>query len=986
MVDVQQVQSLFSEFTSVSDSSQTAPALAKWMVKKKALTPYQAKILLAGHHGPFRYGNYSIAERIDSGLMKNHFAARHTKTGYPVLLQFFPGTEPSHLLQWNSIESVVDAISNIEHPNVAEIYEAIVLSEHRFVVSQYPGGTSLAEKLPRKARLPWQKACALIAQAANGLHRLHQDGFVHNAISPRAIWINKSGRVVLRVNPFPDPDFDQPDKEINGNESKLDYRAPECFDQPDTGTEASDIYSLGCTLYRAIAGKPPFPELDPEKKKELHQKSALPSLEKYGLPDGLESLLQKMLAKNPNERPGSVSETANLLALHSGKADEINSIKISNSKTRAVYRESLNQILPGIEKSSVAMTPEIATDNQIVHESAAPPIHLNEDQFTPSDRSTKIEAATKAAERRKKNRWKIPAAIAASMLALSAAIGGMAYFANQTKIVKKDDPNEIDKTKLDNEKTSSISQPNGEILSPDSQPLVVQQLIEDDRKSLWETPTSGPPIEFSFLPSTPKMIFVLRPAELVADPEGTKILKSLGPDIETQLAQLRNVSGLELENMEQLLISLHSNESFEYEPYFIVKTTQPIESQRLMQLWNRPTLNSLENQQNIFDSQDGQNAYYVLPDASAAERAERGSDAAETNTDGETNSDQPPTRQSISRFAFGSKTLVEQVALSAGANVLSGSLGKVADWTDQERHVNFLFLRNALFNDEGQKLMGEKMGGLNRELNILLPDDVRGGLVSLHIDSGNYFEIMLDKNFDLKAPELKKIMVDEVRTRRELLIQFTSNIPPNPYWDRVRIRYASMLADFTKNLRWNVEDGEVVANCWLPPMAAHNLLAASELVVTFAGGSSVAATPTYTGPKTLDELLALKRDLNVANPPDLNVLMADLKSEIEDDLGKLPFEFNIRLLGGDLEADGITKNQRPSELVMEQKSLAEILTSVMTKANPDKDITGPNDPNCKLIWVVAEDPEIPGARAILITTRAAAAEKSYQLPPAFQTN
>ena len=112
--------------------------------------------------------------------------------------------------------------------------------------------------------------------------------------------------------------------------------------------------------------------------------------------------------------------------------------------------------------------------------------------------------------------------------------------------------------------------------------------------------------------------------------------------------------------------------------------------------------------------------------------------------------------------------------------------------------------------------------------------------------------------------------------------------------------------------------------------------------------------------------------------------MADLQSEIQDDLGKLPFAFNIRLIGGDLESEGITKNQRPGELVMNQKSLGEILTAIMVGANPDKDISGPKDPNCKLIWVVADDPENPGQKAILITTRKAAAQKSYPLPQAFQ--
>ena len=61
-------------------------------------------------------------------------------------------------------------------------------------------------------------------------------------------------------------------------------------------------------------------------------------------------------------------------------------------------------------------------------------------------------------------------------------------------------------------------------------------------------------------------------------------------------------------------------------------------------------------------------------------------------------------------------------------------------------------------------------------------------------------------------------------------------------------------------------------------MAAHNLIAATEHAISFSAGTGGTAAPVYAGPKTLDELLATKRDLNIANPPDLNVLIADLQT------------------------------------------------------------------------------------------------------------
>ena len=129
----------------------------------------------------------------------------------------------------------------------------------------------------------------------------------------------------------------------------------------------------------------------------------------------------------------------------------------------------------------------------------------------------------------------------------------------------------------------------------------------------------------------------------------------------------------------------------------------------------------------------------------------------------------------------------------------------------------------------------------------------------------------------------------------------------------------------------------------------------------------------------------MPRNLNVTTNPDLNILLSDLHTEITDELGDLPFPFEIKLLGNDLLTEGITKNQRPGEFDMQQKTLSEILTEIMIRANPNKDITGPADPNCKLVWVVGPDPDNPDQNIILVTTRGAAATKSYELPAVFQT-
>ena len=197
---VSQVQALFTKYSSESSTNKSPEQLRRWLVDQKAITDYQASIIAAGHSGPFRYGNYTVVERIENGVLAGSFAGRHTKTGYSVLLQFFPGSAPEDLKVWRQIEALVEQLSDTKHANVPETFESVTLPHHRFVVSQLPKGSPVSEKLPRKARLPWQKACALIAQVARGLDTIHQSGIVHNAVfRARSGWRNpvafKSGSI-----------------------------------------------------------------------------------------------------------------------------------------------------------------------------------------------------------------------------------------------------------------------------------------------------------------------------------------------------------------------------------------------------------------------------------------------------------------------------------------------------------------------------------------------------------------------------------------------------------------------------------------------------------------------------------------------------------------------------------------------------------------------------------------------------------------------
>jgi len=131
--------------------------------------------------------------------------------------------------------------------------------------------------------------------------------------------------------------------------------------------------------------------------------------------------------------------------------------------------------------------------------------------------------------------------------------------------------------------------------------------------------------------------------------------------------------------------------------------------------------------------------------------------------------------------------------------------------------------------------------------------------------------------------------------RLGLVQQFSQSLARTEYWQQLQDRFGLMLQKLNTAVRWDTEFDQLIGNAWLPPNAVQNLLSASELTMTFS--ESFAVTEQKQLPNSIEELLAIKRSLNVTNPPDLNVLLSDIRAEILDDYPGLGFSFRIKLIG-----------------------------------------------------------------------------------------
>lgn len=942
-------QQLFMQLTRAPASE--PKSLAQNLIEQKLISPYQAEILLAGQAGPFHFGNYTIYDRYSDGPLKGEFKARHAPTRHPVCLTFFEGKTSKDLDRWQKIEQRVGQLKAIDSPFLASVLDSVVLPNYRFVVSQLPDGVSLLERLPQKARLPWKDSCTLLSQVAHALESLHKHGIGGTALSMEKIWVGKSGFTQFRPELKSLPAWD------------------------DSETESipkDDWFQFGCCLFRLVTGKP-FAGIE-----EL--KIVLAKLE---LPEELKALCSQLLLPNTESQ---ISDRAVSKQLSSLAGKPLKSLLPGDPPSSAAFRRSIARFVPG-SVTFIEEVPKLDTGNaesSLVEASHQIPIAI------PAPGSTSKESVASVYSPRSRKKKLLPTiATLVGIWAFCGLLGIGAYYAANQKTPEFAGSNTIPTVKPDAiHETEGVpdSPPiaSGKNDNPKSEvqpPILKQKLIEDDRAALWQSPTEGTALALDGLPPVPKILVAIRPHELLNDPNGKLLLRSLGGEFDQIVQGWKAQTGVPFSEVEQLVLSLHSNDEFRYESFVRCQLKSAIDANELIKLWGQPKRQTTTKGNVYYLDKGIARGFVVLDDGKIlpddqAEDSSRDSSAL-TSKESET----------ISRFGFGSPTLVAEVTDSPLATS-STVMRSLAERCDQQRHLNLLFLRPAVFNDEGQALMSGKWSSLNRELAEILPDEIQGGSLSLHLDEGTFFEIQFAQTVDLKGVELMQKLQERFRDSRDRTTRYIAAIPPSPYWDGVRLRLSLMIVDFFRNLRWGVEDGEVIANCWLPPMAAHNLIAATELAINFSGGTATSATRSKDSavaqPTSLNELLKRKRDLKIANPPDLNLLMSDLETEIKEEFPGLPFQFRIRLMGPDLQIEGITQNQRPSELNMQQMPLNEILTAIMVSANPAKDIAGASDPRCKLVWAIADDPDNPGQEFIAITTRAAAERKKYQLPPAFQ--
>jgi serine/threonine protein kinase len=279
-------------------------------------------------------GRYKILEQLGQGGMATVYKAFDTRLEREVALkvirrEVFSANEMDMLL--TRFEREAKSLGRLSHPNIVPVIDYGEFEGAPYLVMTYlPGGT-LKDKLGQP--IPWKDAVKMLLPIAYALEYVHEQGIINRDVKPSNILLTKNGQPLLTdfglVKIFGEKGKGSTTITASGaGLGTPDYMAPEQW--TGEATAQSDLYSLGVVLYEMITGHRPYKADTPAGVliKQANEPLPLPTDYIPNLPRDIESVLLKVLAKNPEHRYANihafVHELENLL---SGKAVEASTIK-----------------------------------------------------------------------------------------------------------------------------------------------------------------------------------------------------------------------------------------------------------------------------------------------------------------------------------------------------------------------------------------------------------------------------------------------------------------------------------------------------------------------------------------------------------------------------------------------------------------------------------------------------------------------------------
>lgn len=409
----------------------SAVQLCGELVQRGWVTPYQQAQLLSGNGEKLIIGPFRVQAPLGEGGMGMVFKAIQPKLDRIVALKVIRpqvlASRPEILSRFNR---EARAIAQLNHPNIVILFDADEFNGTHFIAMEYVDGPTLEKMVRTQGPLSIKQACEYMRQSALGLQHAYEVGLVHRDIKPSNILVaQKSGNQIASTSSVrmtrpalvtvrdrermsqtnsssvrlsqtwgqikildmglarltDGLDEDKPQHEYTPLTRAGALLGTPDFIAPEQARDArqvdirADIYSLGCTFYYILTGKPPFPGGTDVQKLIRHQtEKPYPLAElRPGIPPEVSQFLNRMMEKRPEDRYSSPRHLSDALDLYLNPALPSTPVPTTSgalAETPAVAETPVPQTPRPPQRSSATVTPPVPTPASSQHRVSTPPV------------------------------------------------------------------------------------------------------------------------------------------------------------------------------------------------------------------------------------------------------------------------------------------------------------------------------------------------------------------------------------------------------------------------------------------------------------------------------------------------------------------------------------------------------------------------------------------------------------------------------------